>query len=185
MTALHNWVPVNTDKTPIHRNPGPFDDLQEGVLAGFLLDDRDDIVCIDFDHCAGDDWALEELAKFPNTFKERSISGDGYHVWLKGRIPKEFLSDGRSGRFGRKNPGHWLEVYGGKKIIIVTGIAVDGKRNLEYYPSELSEICEKYFMRGNQPKESQEWKNTDFPFKNTTSSGIRARNTRHVGFKGP
>lgn len=100
-----------------------------GTGRGFVLD-GDGIVCIDLDHCliAGQPTpaARRFLAQLPDTYVEVSPSGDGLHIWGRGRV-----DHGRRLRRG----GLDLEVYGTGRYITVTGRRVRGA-----HLADLSEV---------------------------------------------
>lgn len=84
------------------------------------------IAGIDVDKCINDDeieaWAVETLDRFPNTYRERSPSGRGYHI----------LTHGTPGRCGKGGPGNRLEVYAkdSPRYFTVTGHALDDVREI-------------------------------------------------------
>lgn len=87
-----------------------------GVGLGFVLD-GDGVVCLDLDHCLTSDgavagWAQNVLDAVGPTWVERSVSGDGLHVWGTGSLPH-----------GRRIPldGGTVELYGDGRYIAVTG----------------------------------------------------------------
>lgn len=87
-----------------------------GAGLGFVLD-GDGIVCLDLDHCMDGDgrvatWARGVLDAAGGTWVERSVSGDGLHVWGRGSVPR-----GRRLRLGAGT----VEVYGTGRYIAVTG----------------------------------------------------------------
>jgi primase-polymerase (primpol)-like protein len=90
-----------------------------GVGLGFVLSDRDDIVCLDLDHCLNPltgrlaPWAAAILRDAGATYVEVSPSGDGLHIW--GR------ADVRQGRRIRRPDGTAVEIYGTGRYITVTG----------------------------------------------------------------
>ncbi|CAL9592951.1 hypothetical protein SUDANB1_05262 [Streptomyces sp. enrichment culture] len=90
-----------------------------GVGLGFVLD-GDGVVCLDLDHCLDADgavagWAQNVLdAVGDSTWVEVSASGDGLHVWGRGRLP------GDAGRRLRLGDGT-VEVYAIGRYIAVTG----------------------------------------------------------------
>jgi len=183
LQARPNWHSIRQDKKPVNEDPFTFNQAVAGTVdgynAGYHLQDKDEIICLDLDHCHGESWAEEMLDWFPGTFKERSISGDGYHVWMRGKIPKKYLVEGNSGRFGRKKPGHWLEVYEGRKIMIATGDRIEGEELTEHSLA-LRMVLEEYFEPGDRPAHSPAWIRTDFPYKNPRD--WRISKNRGIGF---
>lgn len=87
---------------------------ERGCGIGFMLHAEDPFTCIDLD--VKDDTPRDLLARFESimnaadSYTERSRSGLGYHVWVKGNIGK-----------GRKRDG--VEVYSQERFIICTGDA--------------------------------------------------------------
>lgn len=122
LRAADRWVthsprkmPLTPDNKPASSTDpstwSPFRAVRSMERRGFVLN-GDGIVCLDLDHCLADgrltDRAAEILARCPSTYVEVSPSGDGLHVWGRGRIAK-----------GRKLTG--VEVYGSGRYITVTG----------------------------------------------------------------
>lgn len=90
---------------------------QQAVGIGFVLTPHDPFACIDVDGCIGPGGVLSPTAReivlgFPGAWIERSHSGHGLHVWIKGTVP-----DG-----GRRGGG--IEAYSAKRFIALTGKAV-------------------------------------------------------------
>ncbi|MFJ5089982.1 DNA primase [Streptomyces sp. NPDC088674] len=89
-----------------------------GVGLGFVLD-GDGVVVVDLDHCLTVEGALKEWARpvveaASGCWVERSVSGEGLHIWGVGRLPGS----------GRRLPlagGGTAEVYGSGRYIAVTG----------------------------------------------------------------
>ncbi|WP_030670662.1 bifunctional DNA primase/polymerase [Streptomyces rimosus] len=87
-----------------------------GAGLGFVLD-GDGIVCVDLDHClAGEGelaaWARRIVDLAPGCWIERSASGDGLHIWGRGRLERgrRLSVDGGS-----------VELYADGRYIAVTG----------------------------------------------------------------
>ncbi|MFF7365631.1 bifunctional DNA primase/polymerase [Streptomyces sp. NPDC008125] len=92
-----------------------------GVGLGFVLD-GDGLVCLDLDHCLGPDgsplpWAQTILDAAGPTWVEVSRSGDGLHVWGRGK-----LTTGRRITFN----GGSVELYADGRYIAVTGRTFGG-----------------------------------------------------------
>lgn len=87
-----------------------------GAGMGFVLA-GDGIVCLDLDHCLEGGrvfpLAAEILSAAGDTYVEVSPSGDGLHVWGRGRIGR-----------GRRRSG--VECYGTGRYITVTGNRYSG-----------------------------------------------------------
>lgn len=86
-----------------------------GAGLGFVLD-GDGIVCLDLDHCLYGDrlapWAQRIVDAAGSTWVERSVSGDGLHIWGLGELPH-----GRRITVGTGT----VELYGTGRYIAVTG----------------------------------------------------------------
>lgn len=91
-----------------------------GAGLGFVLD-GDGVVCLDLDHCLDGDqvapWARGVLDAAAGCWVERSVGGDGLHVWGYGDLPH-----GRKVRLG----GGTVECYGDGRFIAVTGTTFGG-----------------------------------------------------------
>ena len=76
----------------------------------------DGVACVDLDHCLADGelavWARRLLDFAPGCWVERSVSGDGLHVWGFGRLERgrRLTVDGGS-----------VELYADGRYIAVTG----------------------------------------------------------------
>ncbi|MBC9719508.1 bifunctional DNA primase/polymerase [Streptomyces sp. TRM66268-LWL] len=131
MTDRRRWVRRDADKRPRMLDgglasvaaPGTWASYAEACSAtvgaglGFVLADRDGLLCVDLDHCIDDEgqvaeWAREILDRCPRTFTEVSVSGRGLHIWGRGQV--------KSGRRIRRD-GMAIEVYGHGRYIAVTG----------------------------------------------------------------
>jgi primase-polymerase (primpol)-like protein len=89
---------------------------QQGVGIGFVLTPHDPFACIDLDGCIGPGDVLSPLAReialgFPGAWVERSHSGHGLHVWVRGSVP------------GGGRRGNGIEAYSEKRFIALTGKA--------------------------------------------------------------
>lgn len=91
--------------------------LPHGIMLG------DGLACLDLDHCLQDgvlaDWAVEAIAAIPpadRIYCERSMSGDGVHVFF--RAPE---APGRRRVVG----GGAVETYSRGRFIAVTGDRFD------------------------------------------------------------
>ncbi|MFJ9468340.1 bifunctional DNA primase/polymerase [Streptomyces caniferus] len=86
-----------------------------GAGLGFVLD-GDGLVCLDLDHCLYGDrlapWAQRIVDAAGPTWVERSVSGDGLHIWGLGELPH-----GRRITVGTGT----VELYGTGRYIAVTG----------------------------------------------------------------
>ncbi|MEU3528834.1 hypothetical protein AB0E62_34135 [Streptomyces sp. NPDC038707] len=86
-----------------------------GAGLGFVLN-GDGIACVDLDHCLVGgklaDWARRLVDMAPGCWVERSVSGDGLHIWGFGRLERgrRLSMDGGS-----------VELYADGRYIAVTG----------------------------------------------------------------
>jgi putative DNA primase/helicase len=89
-------------------------------------------VAVDLDKCRDpetgvvDQWARDLIASLPATYTELSPSGRGFHLWFRGKAPKD--------KDGFRAPD--LEVYFSKRYFTVTGDVVAGT------PSEVTPLSE-------------------------------------------
>lgn len=103
------WVCHDADKRPTNAHTGQpasvtdpttwatFDEAcraqaaGKGVGIGFVLTDRDPFTCIDLDDCIGPGDVLsppaQEIGQGFDSWTERSRSGRGLHIWIKGKVP--------------------------------------------------------------------------------------------------
>jgi primase-polymerase (primpol)-like protein len=133
LTTRDRWVRRSAEKVPLtsagipasSTDPATWSSYTTasaslaGVGLGFVLSDRDSIVCLDLDHCINPltgrlaPWAAAILRDAGATYVEVSPSGDGLHIW--GR------ADVRQGRRIRRPDGTAVEIYGTGRYITVTG----------------------------------------------------------------
>lgn len=143
LRLVPKWCVSGPDKSPYstsgHRasvtNPETWTDwysaslvaTQWGTGVGFILGEDDEYTCIDLDVKDADNepdpskWTTpEQLERFWSivqafdSYTERSRSGKGLHIWVKGSIGKGCRRDG-------------VEVYSQERYIICTGDAVLAK----------------------------------------------------------
>lgn len=145
LTARRRWVRRDERKAPRTTDggfasvtaPGTWTSYRSaqagavGVGVGYVLAEGDGIACIDLDHCLDGGelktWAREILDRCPPTFVEVSPSGDGLHIWGRGRLER-----GRRLRRG----GEAVEIYGQGRYVAVTG------RRFEDCPVQLADLSE-------------------------------------------
>ena len=104
-------------------------EIAQGVNGGigYILDEKDEYTCIDLDVKDKDNetnpekWTTQEqfnrfwsIVQAFDSYTERSRSGKGLHIWVKGNIGKGCRRDG-------------VEVYSKQRFIICTGDAVVAK----------------------------------------------------------
>lgn len=92
---------------------------------GFVFSDTDDIVGIDFDNCLDTDGNLitdtiKEIISRNNSYIERSVSGSGLHIYLRGKLP---TATGVKLSTEVSPHGFGIELYERKRFFIVTGNA--------------------------------------------------------------
>ncbi len=96
------------------------------------------ICCIDIDHCVGETEitpeALKVLEIFQGTYCEKSISGKGFHIFCKGKLPSDYV-----------NRTDTLEMYDDVRFISMTGSKIkEAKSELLAYDN-LAQINENLF----------------------------------------
>lgn len=171
MKARPNWVVVKTwwnadkgkyNKRPVNCNSDKgeyaesdnpetwttFDNalkyLKEkgGTTIAYALDGKDNVSCIDLDHCYDENGqpsalAKEVLSKCGKTYVEKSVSGNGLHIFGKtsGMDIRTFSKDGD------------LEFYQKEHFIAMTGDGAGYSRFESFDTSEMKELlsrkCEK------------------------------------------
>ena len=171
MKARPNWVVVKTwwnaekgkyNKRPVNCNSDKgeyaesdnpetwttFDNalkyLKEkgGTTIAYALDGKDNVSCIDLDHCYDENGqpsalAKEVLSKCGKTYVEKSVSGNGLHIFGKtsGMDIRTFSKDGD------------LEFYQKEHFIAMTGDGAGYSRLESFDTSEMKELlsrkCEK------------------------------------------
>lgn len=92
---------------------------------GFVFADTDDIVGIDFDDCLDNDGnlindAIQAIVSRTNSYIERSVSGTGLHVYVRGKLP---TTTGVKLSTENSPHGFGIELYEQKRFFIVTGNA--------------------------------------------------------------
>lgn len=130
LRARNQWVLASPDKRPLatagraasSTDPSTWASFDEacnaahskGLLIGYMLHSSDPFTCIDLD--VKDDTTQEQRQRHEDivaafdSYTERSLSGRGYHIWIKGNIGKGARRDG-------------VEVYSQERFIICTGDA--------------------------------------------------------------
>jgi hypothetical protein len=134
MRVLNQWVCADDKKQPRNPKTGDFAEVNQrstwGTFAeatkcaiangweiGFILSEEDDFTIVDLDD------KPEKPAPAPmkrvhfdiinnaDTYIERSTSGTGYHVVIRGEAPKPIKTD-------------WVEMYSSFRLMICTGYVV-------------------------------------------------------------
>lgn len=95
---------------------------------GFVLTESDPYFCVDIDHALQPDGQWSQTAQmvcamFPGAFMEVSHSGDGIHIFGRGKIPQGFK---------HKNTALGLEVYDCLRFIAVTCNGAHGDANTDH-----------------------------------------------------
>lgn len=154
------WVCFDKDKAPINHKTGKhasskdpatwgtFDQASDEAVknknvkgTGFVFTKDDPFVGIDLDKCFDDDgtlqpWAKEIADKF-QSYTEKSPSGRGLHILIKGKTPEP----------GRKKSQ--LECYSSGRYFTFTGRPYgDYPESIEPSQKELDEFWEKHFKAG-------------------------------------
>ena len=134
-TVFKNGYPKNASST----DPQTWRSFADAVEAyqkhgnmydgiGFVPKPEQGFVLIDIDNCISENGmsrnAQQILAKFSNTYAEKSVSGTGIHIICKGSI-SEFIAEGKSGsRTGSKTAIDGIkeiEVYCKERFFTFTG----------------------------------------------------------------
>lgn len=113
-----------------------------GTTIAYALDGKDNVSCIDLDHCYDENGqpsalAKEVLSKCGKTYVEKSVSGNGLHIFGKtsGMDIRTFSKDGD------------LEFYQKEHFIAMTGDGAGYSRLESFDTSEMKELlsrkCEK------------------------------------------
>jgi putative DNA primase/helicase len=108
---------------------------QERKLAGIgiVLQKQDPFCAFDLDDCRNEGWA-HELIKRLDSYTERSPSGQGYRIFIKGKLPN-----------GRRRKDK-LEVYDDRRYVTVTGDHVStAPTSIQDRQSELDAIYAEWF----------------------------------------
>lgn len=131
LRALPQWVVASADKVPLSprtgqpasvTDPNTWATFEEAVRTGmkhvgFVLAEWDPYTIIDLDNkpskpCTPEQWARhQKILEAFDSYTERSASGTGYHIIVKGRIPAGVHRDN-------------VEVYSSARYMICTGDVV-------------------------------------------------------------
>jgi len=169
LTALRQWVLFNKDKRPFNpatglpasttspKTWGTFDEAcRAGVKSGqfmgvgFVFTAGSGLVGIDLDKCVDGDgralpWAQNIIDQI-NSYTEKSPSGKGFHIFIKGRLP------------GPRNKKAGVEMYATERYFTVTGHHVEGTPDsIEERQEELNSVYNEIFpSNGNHAIPAQE-----------------------------
>jgi hypothetical protein len=107
---------------------------------GYQLTDGEKMVGVDIDHCIDESGALNaasrEIVETLNSYTERSPSGRGIRIFVRGSLPPQ----------DRKN-GH-IEMYEKRRFLTVTGWHVAGTPlTIETRETEIRQVHEKHVAR--------------------------------------
>jgi putative DNA primase/helicase len=109
------------------------------------------ITFIDLDHAA--DKATGEIISpeakrllelLPETFCERSVSGTGIHILLKGSLPSDAL---------KRNDAKGIEMYDTRRFVCMTGNPLNGCTELKDYSDKIAQIVYEFVGRRQPPRE--------------------------------
>ncbi len=160
MRARRQWVcwRLDKDKGKVPYNPhtgqlasvtdpstwASFDETLLVISAysgpGYVLTPEDGLSCIDLDHTEDEGELKRQIAVYEafNSYTERSQSGRGAHIWVKGKIP--------SGRRRAK-----IEIYSERRFMCMTGEVIRDVP-IEMRQNELTQLWEQMGKSGKEKK---------------------------------
>ena len=169
LKKLPIWLASNPDKKPISAVTGglakwkdsaqltTFDKLKEfisgkeGLLPAFVLYKEHGIVFIDLDHCYKDDTltslAQKLLNQTDNSFAEKSRSGSGLHILVKGSMNLDGIKTSD------------IEIYSAKKVVTLTFDHIDGRTDLEDHQPLIDSLIQEHASESSS--ENQDSENAD------------------------
>lgn len=108
-----------------------------GHMDGLALVLTEGFVFVDIDHSIDENGQLSPLAlklldEFPGTYAERSCSGRGIHILMKGRLPKDCM---------KRNDEIGLEMYDTKRFCCITGDVIAGRNTLLDYGGKVEQVA--------------------------------------------
>ena len=126
----HTWTDYNT----------AFHYMIAKRLEGLAFVLTEGIVFVDIDHVTDENgtmslFAQKILEELPKTYAERSVSGNGIHIFCKGRLPKNALK--RSDKLG-------LEMYDTKRFVCITGDIIDHRKEILECEDLIQSVHERY-----------------------------------------
>jgi hypothetical protein len=165
LRQLKQWVCVSADsKVPQQAltlrpassvNPATWSSFDDAVLSvkvgihdyiGFVFNDNG-IVGIDIDDGFAPDGSLSELAEEVLgtcwSYTERSRSGRGFHIFVKGDIP-----------FKGKNNLAGVEVYKTGRFFIMTGDVMFERNDIIHNQDAINYIIQRYFPETREPRKT-------------------------------
>ncbi len=134
LRSLNQWVCADDKKQPRNPKTGDFAEVNQrstwgsfaeatkcaignGWEIGFILSEEDDFTIVDLDDKPSKPAppAMKrvhfDIINNADTYIERSTSGTGYHVIIKGEAPKPIKTD-------------WVEMYSAFRLMICTGYVI-------------------------------------------------------------
>ena len=126
----HTWTDYNT----------AFHYMIAKRLEGLAFVLTEGIVFVDIDHVTDENgtmslFAQKILEELPKTYAERSVSGNGIHIFCKGRLPKNAL---------KRNDKLGLEMYDTKRFVCITGAIIDHRKEILECEDLIQSVHERY-----------------------------------------
>ena len=126
----HTWTDYNT----------AFHYMIAKRLEGLAFVLTEGIVFVDIDHVTAENgtmslFAQKILEELPKTYAERSVSGNGIHIFCKGRLPKNAL---------KRNDKLGLEMYDTKRFVCITGDIIDHRKEILECEDLIQSVHERY-----------------------------------------
>ncbi len=117
--------------------------LKRSKYDGMAFCLKEGIIFIDIDNSIDDDGNLSDFAKemleaFEDTYAEKSCSGHGIHIFLKGHLPEDSL---------KRNDAIGLEIYEKKRFCCMTGDIISKNKEITDYQEKLDEVMRKYLPK--------------------------------------
>jgi putative DNA primase/helicase len=111
-----------------------------GNLDGLAFVLTKGIVFIDIDNSIDNNGVISEFAskmlnEFPKAYAEKSCSGTGIHILLKGKLPEGVM---------KRNDNIGLEIYETKRFCCITGDMIAGHNELIDYTEKVGEVAKRY-----------------------------------------
>lgn len=129
MEQKENWTDFET----------ALDGLERSGCDGisFVLTEDDPFVCIDLDKVKETFEDMQDImSDFAETYKEISVSGNGIHIFVKGRIHKNI-----------NNQTDCFEMYKSNKCIAMTGDVIGACTEVKNEQYKLNLYYEKYAIK--------------------------------------
>ena len=117
----------------------------------FVLTEYDPFVCIDLDNVKDSFEDVRDIiSDFGETYKEISVSGNGVHIFAKGRIHKNI-----------NNQADRFEMYKSNKCIAMTGDVIGACTEVKNEQYKLNLYYEKYAVKETIQEQIAYYKNID------------------------